>query len=197
MTIMLHTCCAPCLSGSRHYFMEEGVDYTVFWYNPNIYNEDELNKRYNTLLEFGKDIGSSIISGCGMSNDDYRKMIECYLSDGTVPEDLGRILRSRCDICYYIRMRACAIMAKEKGSEGFSTTLLLSRYQKHDRIRSVGESIENEMDIDFFYTDLRRYWNRSLDESRRFRLYRQRYCGCEPSLKESIARIDQKGPKTP
>lgn len=197
MTIMLHTCCAPCLSGSIHYFMEEGVDYSVFWYNPNIYPEDELNKRYHTLLGFGMDIGSSIISGCGMDNKEYSKMIGCYLFDGTAPEDLFLVLRSRCDICYYVRMRACAMMAKKSGSEGFSTTLLLSRYQKHDRIRMVGESIEDEMDIDFFYMDLRRYWNRSLDESRRYRLYRQRYCGCELSLRESIAGIDQKGPKTP
>ncbi|MDG6224396.1 MAG: epoxyqueuosine reductase QueH [Candidatus Thermoplasmatota archaeon] len=186
MNILLHTCCGPCLSGSRLYFDEEGIDYTTFWFNPNIYPEKEFNKRFRTLEGFLKDLEAPVIIGCGMDNSQFRSIVGSFLLKDEIPLDYEGEISSRCDICYWIRLRESALKAKGIGADGFCTTLLLSKYQKHDRIKHIGKIIEENIDIDFHYTDLRRYWSKSLNESRRYGLYRQRYCGCDLSLRESI-----------
>ena len=69
-------------------------------------------------------------------------------------------------------------MAKETGCDSFSTTLLVSRHQKHDVIRRVGEEAAKEFGVSFYYQDWRPLNVRSHEVAKTSGIYRQRYCGC-------------------
>ena len=84
----------------------------------------------------------------------------------------------RCAYCYRVRMRYAAQYAKENGYDAFSTTLLVSPYQKHELIIQMAEEAGKEFDIPFYYEDFRKGYQRGVDISLELELYRQPYCGC-------------------
>jgi hypothetical protein len=91
---------------------------------------------------------------------------------------------SRCSICYEIRLTAAAEHAKAVGAEAFTSTLLYSRYQKHEKIRRIGEKLAGQHGIPFYYEDFREGWQQGIDMSKEMELYRQSYCGCIYSEQE-------------
>jgi predicted adenine nucleotide alpha hydrolase (AANH) superfamily ATPase len=80
-------------------------------------------------------------------------------------------------------------MAESKGYEAFSTTLLFSRFQKHDLLKSTCEAISEKYQIPFIYNDWRSGWNEGVKRYRKLNLYRQKYCGCVYSEKERALKI--------
>lgn len=83
-----------------------------------------------------------------------------------------------------MRLRRTAAQARKGFFDAFTTTLLFSRYQKHDLIRQTGEAISREMKIPFYYQDFRAGWEEGNRRSRESGMYRQKYCGCLFSEKE-------------
>lgn len=83
-----------------------------------------------------------------------------------------------CENCYRTRLKKTARFAKELGFDCFSTTLLISPYQKHDLLRQVGEEAGSEFGVEFFYHDFRTGYRESRQMARELRLYMQKYCGC-------------------
>jgi predicted adenine nucleotide alpha hydrolase (AANH) superfamily ATPase len=90
----------------------------------------------------------------------------------------------RCRYCYSSRLRITAQAAFDGGFEAFTSSLLYSRYQKHDEIRELGEQIGREYGVPFFYQDFRHGWKDGIRISKELGLYRQQYCGCIYSEKE-------------
>ena len=182
MQILVHVCCAPCLSGSRIGFENEGIDITGYWFNPNIQPWTEYQKRRDELKRYQE------LDPIRMEyNDLYplRSFIEGVLDAVNIDEDseknefmMEEEKRRRCGYCYKVRMLATAKYAKENGFDGFSTTLLLSKYQDHDMLKSVCEEVSKSESIPFYYMDLRKHWGDSLNRSRKLGLFRQNYCGC-------------------
>ena len=74
--------------------------------------------------------------------------------------------------------RLTARKAAEEGYDAFSTSLLYSRYQQHDKLREYGELLAEEYGVLFHYEDYRTGWKEGIDASRGMQLYRQQYCGC-------------------
>ena len=105
-------------------------------------------------------------------------VLEMWLREAVANKD------DRCGCCYTIRLRATAREAAAKGFDAFSTTLLYSRYQKHDRIKQAAQAASEEFGVPFLYRDLRTGWSEGIRISKRLRLYRQQYCGCIYSEKE-------------
>ena len=93
--------------------------------------------------------------------------------------------RDRCRACLDLRLREAAAVAAVRGLQRFSTSLTVSPYQHHDLIADAGRRAADAAGVEFVYADLRRHYRRSIDESRRLGLYRQRYCGCVPSKWEA------------
>ena len=85
---------------------------------------------------------------------------------------------NRCRICYEMRLDETARKAKEMRLDGFTTSLLVSPYQKHDVIIDAGKEMEKKYAIQFFYEDFRPGWKESVRMSKELGLYRQKYCGC-------------------
>ncbi len=171
MNILLHICCAPCSIYPVKTLRVEETIVTGYFYNNNIHPYTEYKKRRDTLADYAKHIGLEVIW-----RDDYD--IESFLQKIVFRE------KNRCVICYYERLNATANYAKENGFDSFSTTLLYSIYQKHDEIRSIGESLEKSVGVPFYYHDFRTGWEEGVNESKMLELYRQKYCGCIYSEKE-------------
>lgn len=163
--LLLHTCCAPCLSGTHPVLAREGFSITGYFYNPNIQPQDELVRRLVALREYLalKNIDPMII-------DNY--------DDGLFEKEVVGKPGDRCRNCYSLRMNATASYAEKNGFDAFSTTLLLSPYQKHDIIRGVGEEISRKYGVEFYYHDLRPFYGESVRISKMMGLYRQKHCGC-------------------
>lgn len=175
MNLLLHTCCAPCSVACVSRLREEGIHPTAFWYNPNIHPLKEYRARKQTLIEYAASIHMKVIM-----EDEYglRKFIQ-----GIYPD-----FDHRCDFCYRVRLEETAARAKERGFEAFSTTLLISPYQKHEWIRKLGEEIGEKYGVPFLYRDFRPYFREGQDQARALGLYMQKYCGCVFSEEERYAK---------
>lgn len=182
MKILMHVCCAPCLSGARIGFEKDDIDVTGYWFNPNIHPWREYDKRRDELKRY-QDMESIGI----IYEDQYPlfpfldNMLKAISDSGIVDKNdfmSHSEKESRCLYCYRVRMLSTAKAAKRSGFDGFSTTLLLSKYQNHNLLKEICEKISIEVGIPFFYKDLRKNWGDSLNRSRQHTLYRQNYCGC-------------------
>jgi len=81
-------------------------------------------------------------------------------------------------------LKYTAEQAKKENFDAFTSTLLYSRYQKHDLIKEIGETLSRQLGIPFYYQDFRSGWNEGIKISRELGMYRQPYCGCIYSEKE-------------
>lgn len=169
--ILLHTCCAPCLTMVHNHLRVNGYEVTSFFYNPNIHPFHEYEKRLASLKIYASLAGLKLLAD------------EAYDIENFFPE-VDNNLANRCELCYRLRLTRTAEVAKEMGFKVFSTTLLISPYQKHDLIKAVGESVARERGLEFFYDDWRPLYHHGREVARQMGLYRQRYCGCLFSEKD-------------
>jgi hypothetical protein len=175
MKLLMHICCAPCAIVPVRELRSEGMAITGFFYRHNIHPFSECLRRQETLRDYARQIGLEIIWQPGYD-------LEGFIRSVVYREE------ERCRICYQQRLQATAALAREGHYDAYSTTLLYSRYQKHDIIRDIGESIGRTLGVRFHYRDFRPGWQEGVAESRRIGLYRQKYCGCIYSEKERLFR---------
>ena len=90
----------------------------------------------------------------------------------------------RCRYCYYSRLKSAIQVAKKGKFDFFSTTLLYSKFQKHESIKEIAEGLAKDYGVSFYYHDFRKGWGEGIRMSKDFGLYRQQYCGCIYSEKE-------------
>lgn len=163
--MLLHTCCAPCLSGANKALSAADLCMTGYFYNPNIHPREELLKRIVALKKYS-------------AAQRFNTVIIDNYDIGLFKKEAVDKAGDRCRKCYSLRLDAAAGFAKKNKYDCFSTTLLLSPYQKHDIIKSAGEEAAGKHGIDFYYSDFRPFYAESVRISREMGLYRQRYCGC-------------------
>ena len=163
--LLLHTCCAPCLSGANIALAQDDLDITAYYYNPNIHPQIEFFKRIDALKRYTDIKRFNTI------------IVENYDFDIFESEVVGKP-GDRCFNCFRLRLEATADHASRNEFDCFSTTLLLSPYQKHDMIRSAGEEASKKYGIEFYYSYMRPFYRESIKISKEMGLYRQKYCGC-------------------
>ena len=171
MKILVHMCCAPCAIYPVDVLRHEGFDVMGFYYRHNIHPYTECLKRQEALENYSE----------------TEKFRVIYQNDYNMEEFLRNVAfreSARCSYCYHDRLESTAKMAKSGKFDSFSTTLLYSKFQNHDLIRSIGEAIGKSIGIPFYYNDFREGWKTGIEESKRMNLYRQQYCGCIYSEKE-------------
>ncbi len=171
MKILLHICCAPCSIYPVKTLRNDGYNVMGFFYRHNIHPYAECLKRQESLEYYANIINLKVI---------YQ---EGYDLEGFIQNTVFRE-SNRCLYCYYDRLRSTALTAKHGKFDCFSSTLLYSKFQKHNMIESIGESIGKSVGIPFYYQDFRSGWKEGIKESKRLELYRQQYCGCIYSEKE-------------
>jgi predicted adenine nucleotide alpha hydrolase (AANH) superfamily ATPase len=146
-----------------------------FFYRHNIHPYTECLKRQETVQSYAREIDLRVI---------YQ---EGYELEGFIQNVVYRE-KDRCTYCYHERLRTTALLAKRGKFDYFSSTLLYSKFQKHDMVKSIGESVGRAAGIPFFYEDFRTGWKEGVNTSRDLEMYRQPYCGCIYSEKERYYR---------
>lgn len=181
MKILVHTCCGPCSIYPLQALKEEGHDVTAFWYNPNIHPYREYQKRRETLREYCSAEGIKLIDRDEYPLDKWLKtMVSVDRSE-------------HCRLCFRLRLTEAAGEALRLGLPAFTTSLLISPYQKHEAIREEGEKIASEGGLSFWYRDYRPWYREGADMSRQAGMYRQPYCGCIYSEAERYRKKDRSG----
>ncbi len=171
MKLLLHTCCGPCLLYPLSVLRELQCETTGYFYNPNIHPFTEFKKRLDSLISVAEDLTIPLV-------------VDRNYGLVTFTRNVVHNEKNRCSICYDLRLQETAKLAREEGFTHFSTTLLYSRYQKHDLIKDKCTKLADEHGIQFFYHDFREGWQSGIDESINRSLYRQPYCGCIYSEQE-------------
>jgi len=179
LKVLLHTCCAPCAIYPVKTLRAEGLDVMGFFYRYNIHPYSECLKRQETLQFYADQIDLRVIFQEGYD-------LENFIQNVVYRE------KDRCNYCYHDRLRSTALLAKRGKFDYFSSTLLYSKYQKHEIIKSMGDSIGKSVGIPFLYEDFRTGWKEGIQASKNLDLYRQQYCGCVYSEKERFYRETKK-----
>ncbi len=162
----MHTCCAPCSVYCIDALRAEGIEPTLFWYNPNIHPYQEYKARRDCLIGYAKKVNVKLIIQDEYGLDEFCKNV---VSD----------IPNRCvNYCYKKRLTTAVRYAAENGFDTFTTTLLVSPYQKHDEIKNVCIDLAKLSDIDFLYRDFRVGFREGQNKARSAGLYVQKYCGC-------------------
>jgi predicted adenine nucleotide alpha hydrolase (AANH) superfamily ATPase len=162
------------------YLKEKGMEIQGFFYNPNIHPYTEYVKRMDTLQKYAASLELPMIY-----NDNYQ--LEEFIRKVVHRET------ERCRECYAMRLEEAAIAAKRGGFDSFTTTLLVSPYQKHELIREIGNEYGQKYGVPFYYADYRTGYRKATARSRELGMYRQQYCGCIYSEKDRYCRKPQKG----
>lgn len=172
--LLLHSCCAPCSSHCIEY-LSQYFHVTVFYYNPNISEQEEYQKRVAEQIRF---IGQfparypvSFIEGDYEPDVYYRSVagLEQCKEGG-----------ERCFVCYELRLRKTAELAKEQNFDYFTTTLTISPLKNSVKLNEIGLKLQDEYGVSYLLSDFKKKegYKRSIELSREYELYRQNYCGC-------------------
>lgn len=143
----------------------ENIEPVGFWYNPNIHPYTEYKARKNTLVSYADEINMDLVC-----NDEYGL---CKFIKGVYPD-----FNERCGFCYKTRIDAAAKYAAKNGFDSFTSTLLISPYQKHELLCEIMEQSAKENGIKFLYRDFRPYFREGQRRARENGFYMQKYCGC-------------------
>jgi len=171
LKILLHICCAPCAIEPVKRLQQDGLETMGFFYRHNIHPYSECLRRQETLEKYAAAVDLRVIYQEGYDLEGFLRNVTFRESD-------------RCTYCYHDRLRSTALVAKRGRFDYFSSTLLYSKFQKHEAIKAIGESVGKSVGVPFLYHDFREGWKDGIAASKRLGLYRQQYCGCIYSEKE-------------
>ena len=178
-SLLLHSCCAPCSSYVLTY-LSGYFDITILYYNPNIFPEEEFDKRAKEQERLIGLLNDENDESCGKiifirGVYDPNEFFDMAKGLEDVPEG-----GSRCYKCYELRMREAARAAAEEGFDFFTTTLSISPLKNADWINEIGERLAAEYGVKHLPSDFKKRegYKRSIELSKKYGLYRQNYCGC-------------------
>ncbi|MGR3221347.1 MAG: epoxyqueuosine reductase QueH [Candidatus Anammoxibacter sp.] len=165
MKLLLHVCCAVCLAAPIRKLKEDGINVSGYFYNPNIHPFLEFRRRIKALKVLQESEPFQIV----------------YEEEYGLTEYLGKVDYkggNRCNNCYELRLEKSAQYAKDHNFDAFSSTLLFSKHQDHDKIKSLGYELENKHKITFGYFDYRHLFEDCQKIIKKRMIYKQSYCGC-------------------
>ncbi|MEW6726353.1 epoxyqueuosine reductase QueH [Desulforudis sp. 1088] len=175
--VLVHICCGPCAIYPVDALRERGFETHGYFFNPNIHPCTEYEKRKKTLQDYAERIALPVVYAKEYPIEEYFRHVAFREAE-------------RCRLCYTIRLRQAAGIARHGKFDCFTTTLLVSPYQKHELIREVGEAAGREFNIPFHYEDFRTGFKEATTRSKAMGMYRQQYCGCIFSEMERYRRKD-------
>ena len=174
--IVLHACCAICSGYPISYLKDLGYEVVVYFYNPNIYPQEEYQRRLEAERTLCKYFDVVLVEGEYEPNEyyDYVKGLESEPEKG-----------SRCDKCFELRLYKTADFAKSIGVEEFTTSIVISPHKNFEKLSKIGEKISNESGINYLSIDFKKKdgFLKTNKISKELGLYRQNYCGCKFALR--------------
>ncbi len=200
--LFLHSCCAPCSSYVLEY-LRQYFRITVFYYNPNITEDAEYRKRVEEqkrlIAAYNKKYGCIDFADIQMEQrqehphgypieiieGDYEP--ECFFEMAKGLEDCPEG-GERCFACYELRLRETAKRASAGAYDYFTTTLTISPLKNAVKLNEIGERLAEEYYVNWLPSDFKKRggYQRSIELSKEYDLYRQDYCGCVYSRKQRL-----------
>ena len=171
--LLLHCCCAPCSSAVIER-IKQFFDVTFYYFNPNIYPEQEYDLR---MKEFEK-LDVKVVS------EKYNHQEFLNVIKGLENEPEGGM---RCRACIAQRMKKAFEYAAWQGYDYVTTTLSISPHKDAQFINQLGEQLQNMFNVKYLYADFKKQngYLRSIEICKTLNIYRQDYCGCEFSIRTS------------
>ena len=171
--LLLHCCCAPCSSAVIER-IKQFFDITFFYFNPNIFPQDEYEKRKQ---EFKK-LNAQVVD-VGYNHEEFINLVR-----GLEQEKEGG---KRCRACIAYRMQQSFDYAKKNGFDVVTTTLSISPHKDAEYINKIGEKLEKKFQVKFLHADFKKEngYLRSIQICNELKIYRQDYCGCEFSINQN------------
>ncbi len=183
-SLLLHSCCAPCSSYCLEY-LSRYFRITVLYYNPNIFPREEYEYRAAEqvrLAETMEFVHPVEVICVGYEPREFYEAVR-----GLEKEPEGG---ARCLACYELRLRKSAEAAREKGFDYFTTTLSISPLKRADKLNEIGARLAEEYQVSYLFSDFKKKggYQRSVELSAEYGLYRQNFCGCVYSRQEAEKR---------
>lgn len=191
--LLLHSCCGPCSTSVIERLVSE-YDVTVFFYNPNIYPKDEYYRRLEAQKKFIDSFNMTRKKGESEKGVLTFHRV-AFLAGDYNPDEFYEVTKGlesereggqRCVECYGLRLEKTAQMAQLGGFEIFATTLTVSPYKDYGTITEIGIYLGKKYGVEYLATDLKKQngYQRSIELSKEYGLFRQDYCGCIYSKEE-------------
>lgn len=173
-TLLLHSCCAPCSSYVLEY-LSNYFGITVFYYNPNIYPDEEYEMRVREQQRFIRAFPAKHPIDFIEGAYDKERFYEMARGLEAVPEG-----GQRCFQCYELRLREAGELAKARDFDYFTTTLSISPMKNAEKLNEIGLRLAEELGVAYLCSDFKKRngYKRSTELSREYGMYRQDYCGC-------------------
>lgn len=173
-SLLLHSCCGPCSSAT----LEQLTDYfrvTLFYFNPNIHPEEEYRHRAREQERFLREISPRY--PVAFREGEYCP--QCFYDSvkGLEREPEGG---ARCAVCFELRLRNTAMLAKAEEFDYFTTTLSVSPHKDAPTLNEIGGRLAKEYGVSYLFSDFKKRdgYLRSIRLAQEHGLYRQNYCGC-------------------
>ena len=188
--LLLHSCCAPCSSYCLEY-LSDYFEITVFYYNPNIYPDEEYFHRAREQQVFIERFPAKHPISFVEGDFDKERFFQSVKGLENEPER-----GARCNVCFELRLGEAASMARQMNMDYFTTTLSISPMKDAALLNDIGSKMEEKYGVKYLHSDFKKKngYKRSCELSQEYGMYRQDYCGCVFSYNESKARrMEQKG----
>lgn len=170
--LLIHSCCAPCSSYVLDY-LKAYFDITVLFYNPNMIDQEEFDKRYLEQEKIIAVLDANIhLVKVAYDSQVFYEAVKGY-------EDLEEG-QERCEKCFNLRLDEAGLYAKAHGFDFFTTTLSISPMKNAALLNELGRVIGQKHGVEYLESDFKKKngYKISVDLSRTYDLYRQDYCGC-------------------
>mgnify|MGYP001349088770 FL=1 len=177
--LLLHSCCAPCSGDIMKRLLDSDINYTVYFYNPNIHPHEEYMLRKEENMAFAKKYKIPFV------DDDYNPRTWFEITKGMEHEpERGK----RCSTCFDMRFIKTSEYAYNNGFDIISSTLGISRWKDMNQINNSGKYAASKFK-GLSYWDFN--WrkengsHRMIEVSKDEGFYMQEYCGCVYSLRDT------------
>lgn len=178
--LLLHSCCAPCSSAVLE-FLSQYMEITVFYFNPNIFPEEEFLHRISEQKRLIGELPCKNPVKFTERGWQSERFYEAVRGLEDIPEG-----GERCFACYRLRLEETAKLAAAEGFDWFTTTLSVSPYKNAEKLNEIGEELGEKYGVRHLPSDFKKKdgYKRSIELSAEYGLYRQNYCGCVYSQRE-------------
>ncbi len=177
--VLMHSCCAPCAGDLMERMIASKIDLTIFFYNPNIHPKKEYEIRKNENIRFAEKLGIPFIDA------DYDVQNWFARAKGL---EYSPERGERCTKCFDMRFERTALYAHENGFKVITSSLGISRWKNMEQINECGIRASKNYDGVNYWTS---NWRKAGGAERMYKIakkeefYKQEYCGCIFSLRDS------------
>lgn len=174
--IVLHACCAICSGYPVSYLQDAGYQPVIYFYNPNIFPDEEYYKRLEAQQTLCSHFGCELVEGV-YEPEMYYEFVKGLENEPEKGE--------RCYRCFELRLRKTAEFAKSIGIDTFTTSIVISPHKNYAKLSEIGKKIAEEYGLKYLDVNFKKNdgFLKTNKISKELGLYRQNYCGCKFALR--------------